>query len=117
MERSKEIKAKIEEEIEKTDKLCEETFDKITSAFENQHKILNEKEEKMKKELDEKVEEIKNKFEKFLLESNEIISSCEKMIKSIEVNDGKYNNEIKTICYISEINKNNEKVNNFLKNR
>ena len=115
MERSKEIKAKIEEEIEKTDKLCEETFDKITSAFENQHKILNEKEEKMKKELDEKVEEIKNKFEKFLLESNEIISSCEKMIKSIEVNNGKYNNEIKTICYISEINKNNEKVNNFLK--
>ena len=115
MERNKEIKTKIEEEIEKANKSYKETFDEITKIFENDHNMLNEKEEKMKKELGEKVEEMKNQLEKFLLESNELILSCEKMIKSIEVNNGKYKNEIKTICYISEINKNNEKVYNFFK--
>ena len=48
--------------------------------------------------------------------SNNIILSCENINKAIG-NYQNQNNEIKTLCYISEINKNEETAKDFLKNR
>ena len=65
-------------------------------------------------ELDNGVKEIQTQLEMHLTQSNNILSSCDKMLKLTEnyemLND---NNDIKTLYYISEINKNNEKVKSF----
>ena len=65
-------------------------------------------------ELDNEVKEIQTQLEMHLTQSNNILSSCDKILRLTEnyeiIND---NNDIKTLYYISEINKNNEKVKSF----
>ena len=82
--------------------------------FEDEHLNLNIKEKNAKKEIDEKVEEIKDELQNFLKESQDIFLSCENISKSIQA----YKKELlksnmKTLYYISEINKNNEKAKEF----
>ena len=84
----------------------------ITKAFENEHLNLNIKEKEVKKELDKKVERIQIELQNFLRESNDIFLSCEKVYNSIQVYKEKFN-EMKTLYYISEISKNNEKAINL----
>ena len=66
--------------------------------------------------MDEKVTEMKIELNKFLNEANNILLSCEKIYKGTEnsniIND---NYEIKTLFYISEIHKNNERAKIFFK--
>ena len=66
--------------------------------------------------LNEKVAEMKIELDKFLKEANNILLSCENIFnatkKSNIMND---NYEIKTLFYISEIYKNNEKAKMFFK--
>ena len=57
-------------------------MDIITESFKAQHIKLNEKEKNIKSELDLKVTKIKEELEKFLIESNEIIISFERMEKA-----------------------------------
>ena len=87
---------------------------KLIKFFEDEHLNLNIKEKNAKKEIDEKVEEIKDELQNFLKESQDIFLSCENIsnsIKAYKQNLGKSN--MKTLYYISEINKNNEKVKEF----
>ena len=82
--------------------------------FEDEHLNLSVKEKNAKKEIDEKVEEIKDELQHFLKESQDIFLSCENISNSIQTykqNLGKSN--MKTLYYISEINKNNEKAKEF----
>ena len=106
------MKQKIEEEIKGINDSHKKIFFMITKAFENEHLNLNIKEKEVKKELDEKVEQIKIELQNFLRESNNIFLSCEKVYNSIQVYKEKFN-EMKTLYYISEINKNNEKAINL----
>ena len=91
-------------------------MDEITASFEQQHNNLKEKEKNIKSELDLKVTKIKEELENFLMESNDILISCERIEKAIKYYEKKkINNEIKTLYYISEINKNNEITKDFIK--
>ena len=73
----KNIKQKIEEEIEKIIKLHEKIMNDITASFIEQHEKLNQKENELKSELDLKVTNIKEELENFLIESNDVLTSCE----------------------------------------
>ena len=108
--KTKNLKDIIEEEIEEINNLHKKLMDEITASFEEQHIKLNHRENELKSDLDIKVTQIKNQLENFLIESHDIITSCERAEKANKYyekkNDG---NEIKTLFYISKINKLNEK--------
>ena len=87
----------------------------ITESFKLQHENLNIKEKELKEDLIKKATEAKQNLENNLIISNEIIKNndnIEKMIKYFEKNNA--NKIIRTISYISEIEKNNFKSNEFL---
>ena len=112
--RAKNLKKKIEEEIEGIEKMRKDVTGKLIKFFEDEHLNLNIKEKNAKKEIDEKVEGIKDELQNFLKESQDIFLSCENISKSIQA----YKKELlksnmKTLYYISEINKNNEKAKEF----
>ena len=110
------IKEKIELEIEKVNNSRDILLDEITKSFEEQRVKLNEKEKALKSELDLKVTELKDKLEKFYIESNDILSSCERINKAIQnyEKNNDNNTKIKTLCYISKINKVNVEVKGIL---
>jgi len=106
----KNIKQKIEEEIEDINNSHKKIMEEITSSFNDQRFQINKKEKQLKLELDEKVTDVKNDLEIFLRESNDIISSFERIYKTIKIYEKKniILEELKSLYYISEINKNNE---------
>jgi len=106
----KNIKQKIEEEIEDINNSHKKIMEEITSSFNDQRFQINKKEKQLKLELDEKVTDVKNDLEICLRESNDIISSFERIYKTIKIYEKKniILEELKSLYYISEINKNNE---------
>ena len=110
------IKKNIEIEIEKISNSRDILLGEITSSFEEQRKKLNEKEKSIKIELDKKVTEIKENLENYYLNTNDILTSSERIFKAIQNYDKKdNNNQIKTLCYISTINKINTNALNIIK--
>jgi len=89
--------------------------DEIVESFKKQHLQLDEKEKLLKLEMDLNVTEVKEDLEKYLIESNNIMLSCERTLKIIKNYEKKNNNNIiKTLCYISKINDTNEKSKNLI---
>ena len=103
--KTKNLKDRIEQEIEKLNYLYD------------QKKIeLAEEYKKQQIELDEKNINMKNELNQFLKESNNVLLSCEKIWKAIEnYKIEKDNYEMKTLHYISQIHTNKEDAKNFLK--
>lgn len=62
----KNLKKRIEEEIQAINDSHKKITDKITASFEKEYMKLNEEEKQLKIELDKKIEEIKNEFENYL---------------------------------------------------
>ena len=114
IKKTKNLKQNIEGEIKKLNESKYKITDEITETFKKQHLYLDEKEKDLKQDLDLKITKYKDYLEKFLIESNNILSSLERIIQSIK-NFGinKDNNKIKSFYYISEINKNIENSKNF----
>ena len=102
-QKAKNIKQKIENEIEKLTDAHKLKIKEITDYYKYQCNYL-----------DEKVTEMKIELNKFLNEANNILLSCENVYKATEnsniTND---NYEIKTLFYISEIHRNNERAKNI----
>ena len=119
-QRTKNLKLKIEKEIEKINNSYKKVENEIILSFKKQHLELEEKEKNLKLELNLKINQIKDELEKNLTISNNIILSCEKTNEIINKYEAKINNDIKTLYYISEINKSKEKaedlVNKKIKN-
>ena len=109
------IQTNIEYEIEKINKSRDTLLDEITKSFEKQRTKLNEKENALKSELDIKITEIKEKLENYYIKSNEILSSFKRIFKAIQSYEKNNNNNIKTLCYISKINKANIEAKNIIK--
>ena len=111
------VKERIESEIEKINNSRDILLVEITNSFEEQRIKLNEKEKALKSELDLNVTKLKDKLEKFYTESNNILSSCEKMIKAIQnyEKNNDNNSTIKTLCYISKVNQVNVEIKELLK--
>ena len=114
-ENTKNLKQIIEEEIVKINKSRDSTLQKLKNIYEERYKRLKEEELKLKSELDLKVTQIKDDLEKYLIESNDILLYFErtnKALKNYEKNNN--NNDLKTLCYISEIQKVNCKAKELL---
>ena len=108
--KTKNIKDRIEEEIEEINNLHKKIMDEITASFKEQHIKLNNEENELKSDLDMKVTKAKNQLENFLLESMNILTSCERAEKANKYYEKKNdNNKIKTLYYITKIIKLNEK--------
>ncbi len=113
----KDIKQNIEYEIEKLNNSHGKIIIDITETYKRRHALLDEEEKEAKLNLDKKVTEIKSELENYLIESNNILLSCEKMNKANEYykrNDNDNCNAIKTLYYISEINKDIENSKKFI---
>ena len=114
-EKIKNIKQRIEEEIQAINDTHKKMTDEIVESFKKQHLQLDEKEKLLKLEMDLNVTEVKEDLEKYLIESNNIMLSCERTLKIIKNYEKKNNNNIiKTLCYISKINDTNEKSKNLI---
>ena len=108
---AKKIKNRIEEEIGEINNSYKKIINKMEEFFEEERIKLCRKETQLKSELNEKIKQNKELLEKYLIESNNIISFCEKTNKAIEYYQKKINTEeIEKLYYISEINKTNDKV-------
>ena len=112
---AKNIKRRIEDEIEVINNSHKKITDIISAYYKEEHIKLDKKEKDLKLELDLKVTNVKDELEKFLTLSNDILSLCEKIDKTNKYYEKKnINSDIKTLYYISEINKNNLKTKEFL---
>ena len=104
-QKAKNIKEKIETEIETLNISHKAKINEITEYYKYQCNYL-----------DEKVTEMKNELNKFLKEANNVVLSCENILKATKKSNIRNDNyEIKTLFYISEIYKNNENAKNFFK--
>ena len=113
-QKAKNLKIKLETEIEKINSTYKNIENEIILSFKKQHIELEEKEKNLKLELNSRVKQIKDELEKNLTISNNILLSCEKTNEIISKCEIKINNDIKTLYYISEINKSKEKAKEFI---
>ena len=112
LKKLKRLKLKIEDEIEKADNSYKNIKDKITISFKKKHFELDEKEKKLKMELKFKKNEIKDELGDYLTKLKQILQSCETTHEVIENYENK-NNEMKNLYYISFIQDNEKKANEF----
>ena len=100
--------------MNKINNLYDKINNELTKSYELKHLKLIEEENKLKENLQNEVTKIKEKLELNLSESNKIIKISEKInkgIKLLEKNEEK--NIIKTLSYISKINKIKKEINNL----
>ena len=89
---------------------------KINKYAKYEHYSINRTRRELKNELNKRTEKAKEDLENHLSHSKNILLSLEKISKAIlSFGDKNKSPLIRTWCYISEINKYNEKANNFLK--
>ena len=105
-----ELKNKIENEIIKIDKLYEKVNNETKKYFELKHEKLIKEENDLKEKLQIEVTKVKEKLEKNLSESNKLIKINEKINKGIKSLEKEGNNMLKTLSYISNINKNEKEM-------
>jgi len=105
------IKEKIEKEITKIDNLYDKIFNEVTKSYKGKIEILINEENKLKDKLKNEVTKIKEKLEIFLSESNELIRINDKINKGMNYFLKEEKNMIKTLSYISKINKNKKDMN------
>ena len=106
IEKTKNLKEKIEKEINEIDKLYDKVYNEVTNTFKIKHEKLTNDENNLKEKLQNEVTKVKEKLEIFLSESNDIIKSNERINKGIKNLEKEIeNNFVKHISYISKINK------------
>ena len=105
------LKNQIEKEMEEIDNTYEKVDKETTKSFELKREKLNKEESDLKEKLKTEVTKVKEKFELSLTEINQLLKTCEKIIKGINILEKeKEKNMIKTLSYISRININKEKM-------
>ena len=108
------LKNKIELEINKLNKLYDETTNNLTKSFNKKHEQLLKYEKNLKDELNNETTKIKEKLENYLTEINNIIRISEKIQKGLNKFEKNDKNIIKNITYISKINKTKKNMKNIL---
>ena len=111
-EKTKELKNKIEKEIEKINNLYENVNNEVIKYFKDKHEILIKEENELKEKLNNEVTKVKEKLEIFLSESNKQINIGDKINKGIKSLNNEKNN-IKILTYISKINKTEKEMKNL----
>ena len=116
-QKAKNLKLKIEKEIEKIDNSYKKIENEIILSFKKRHLELEEKEKNLKLELNLKVNLIKNELEKNLNISSNVLLSCEKTNEIITKYESKINSDINILYLISKINKSKEKADDFIQKK
>ena len=111
------LKNKIEQEIEKIDKLYQKTVDEITKSFVLKHEKLIKEENDLKENLQNEVTKVKEKLEKYWSQSNNEIKLNEKLNQGLKQLKNKENNIITNISYISKLNKNQKEMAKLIINK
>ena len=111
----KNLNDKIKEEIKCINKHRKNVLRKINKSFDNERFIINRRQILLKDELNSKIDDTIDELKEYLDESDEIISKCERIKESFD----KFHKQIekpliKTLNYISAINKNNIKIKEFI---
>ena len=112
IENANKIKETIEKEIFEIDKSYDEVFSSITNFYEIKINNLKIEEKNLKEDLQNEVTKTKEKIEIFLSDINKIIKDNEQIIKGLKTFENEEKNMIKTLSYISKINKNKKDFNN-----
>ena len=106
IEKSINLKNKIEKEITEIDKLYETINSKVTQFYVSKHEELIKEENSLKEKLQNEVTKIKEKLEFFLTESNRIIKTSENINKGVKITENeKDKNMIKVLSFVSKIQK------------
>ena len=114
--KAKNLKSSIEDYICEINKSAKRAFREMNKAFRKEHYLISRTRYKLKDELNRKIDNIKEELNNFLKRTENIISSFADISKAIEsFGKLKESHIIRTWCYISEINKYNEKANNLFK--
>ena len=111
-EKIKELKDKIEKEIEKINNLYENVNKEVIKYFKDKHEILIKEENELKEKLNNEANKVKEKLEIFLSESNKQINIGDRINKGIKSISNEKNN-IKILTYISKINKTEKEMKNL----
>ena len=99
------LKNKIENEIIELDKIYDKVYKETTKSFELKYEKLKKEENDLKDKLQTEVTKTKEKLEEFLSFSNELIKNFEKLKKGIKAMEKEEKNMVKTLSYVSKINK------------
>jgi hypothetical protein len=99
------LKNKIEEEINKINSLYDKVSDDLSKSFKIKHEQLKKEEDGIKEKLDNEVTKVKENLENFLSECNSNIKISQIIKRGIEKFDKEEKNMMKTLSYVSKINK------------
>ena len=113
VEKGKELKNKIEKEINDINKLYDKTINDITKTYKRRHEELEREELQKKEKLDNEVTKVKEKLENFLSSTNNELKISERVNKGIKNTQKEEKNMIKILSYISKINKNKKGFNSL----
>ena len=104
------IKNKIEKELNEIDNLFEKVKEETTNSFNQKREKLNKEENDLKENLQNEVTKVKEQLELFLSKSNKLIKIGEKINKGIKALEKEEKKMIKTLTYVSNINKNQKEM-------
>ena len=108
------LKDNIEKEIDKINKLYEKIVNDLTKSFKEKHEKLVKEENELKDKLQNETTKIKEQLEIYYTESNNIIKNISKINKGIKALEKEDKNIVKTLNYISKINKTKKEIKNLL---
>ena len=104
------LKNSIEHEMSEIDKAYEKVDKEATKSFEIKRDKLKKEEEDLKEKLKTEVTKIKEQLEVNLSEVNNLIKTNEKLVKGIKSFEKEEKILIKTLSYVSKINKNQKQM-------
>ena len=107
------IKDNIENEITEINKAYEKVDKETTSSYENKRKKLLIEENDLKEKLKTEVTKIKEQLEINSSLVDSLLKKCEKIIKGIKTIEKEEKSMIKTLSYVSIINKNKKEMRNL----
>jgi len=104
------LKKSIEYEMAEIDKAYEKVNNETSKAFELKRDKLKKEEDDLKEKLKTEVTKIKEKLEISLTHVNNLSKISEKIVKGIKSLENEEKNMIKTLSYVSKINKNQKEM-------
>ena len=110
VEKLNNLKNLIEKEMTEIDNTYDKVDKEVTESYENKRDKINKEEENLKEKLKTEVTKIKEKFEISISEINTLLKTCDKIVKGIKSLEKEEKNMIKTLSYLSKINKNEKEI-------
>ena len=110
VEKLNNLKNLIEKEMTEIDNTYNKVDKEVTESFKIKREKINKEEENLKEKLKTEVTKIKEKFEISISEINILLKTCEKIVKGIKSLEKEEKNMIKTLSYLSKINKNQKEI-------